>query len=187
MLDYIGVTGSEELFSGIPEALRCKQPLNLPPAIQSEASLKRHMQSLLNKNTACDEVVSFLGGGCYLHQIPAVCDEINARAEFLTAYAGEPYDDHGRFQTMFEYCSMMAELLELDVVSVPCYDGLQASATAIAMAARWSGKKRVLLPDNINPEKLSMIKTYCQANVEFASIGSKTPRHWLTTFIKNKH
>lgn len=165
MLDYIGVTDSEELFSGIPEHLRSQAPLDIPKGIPSEFSLKRHVQSLLNKNLSCDEAVSFLGGGCYQHQIPAICDEINGRSEFLTAYAGEPYDDHGRFQVMFEYCSMMAELLELDVVSVPCYDGFQASATALSMAARLTKKKQVLVSANIDPAKLSMMQTYCQSNL----------------------
>lgn len=171
MLDYIGVSDSETLFSGIPAELRSKTPLNIPPAIQSEASLKRHVQSLLNKNTSCDEALSFLGGGCYQHQVPAICDEINGRSEFLTAYAGEPYDDHGRFQAMFEYCSMMAELLELDVVSVPCYDGFQASATAISMAARLTNKPHVLVSANINPDKLSMMRTYCQSNLTISVVN----------------
>ena len=66
---------------------------------------------------------------------PAICDEINSRAEFLTAYAGEPYEDHGRFQALFEYESMMAELVDMDVVNVPTYDGAQAAATSLRMAS----------------------------------------------------
>ena len=50
--------------------------------------------------------------GCYQHHVPAVCDEVNQRSEFLTAYAGEPYDNHSRFQAPFEYASMMGELLK---------------------------------------------------------------------------
>jgi len=63
-----------------------------------------------------------------------VCDEINGRSEFLTAYFGEPYDDHGRFQALFEYSSMMGEMVEMDVVNVTTYDGFQAAATSIRMA-----------------------------------------------------
>ena len=68
-------------------------------------------------------MLSFLGAGCAQHHVPAICDEINSRGEFLTAYAGEPYEDHGRFQALFEYESMMAELLNMEVVNVPVYDG----------------------------------------------------------------
>ena len=71
----------------------------------------------------------------------------NRRGEFLTAYAGEPYDDHGRFQALFEYASMMGELLNMDVVNVPTYDGYQAAATSIRMAARITGRREVRTPD----------------------------------------
>ena len=70
-----------------------------------------------------------------------MCDEINSRGEFLTAYAGEPYEDHGRFQALFEYESLMGELLNMDVVNVPNYDGFQAAATALRMAGRITGRR----------------------------------------------
>ena len=37
---------------------------------------------------------------------------------------------------------MMGELLEMDVVNVPTYDGFQAAATALRMAARITGRRR---------------------------------------------
>ena len=77
------------------------------------------MEGLLARNRTARENLSFLGAGCAQHHVPAVCDEVNGRSEFLTAYAGEPYEDHGRFQALFEYQSMMGELLEMDVVNVP--------------------------------------------------------------------
>jgi len=56
-----------------------------------------------------------------------VCDEIASRGEFLTAYAGEPYEDKGRFQALFEYESMVGELLNMDVVNVPTSRWLPSS------------------------------------------------------------
>jgi glycine dehydrogenase subunit 1 len=35
--------------------------------------------------------------------VPAVVDEVIGRSEFLTAYAGEPYEDHGRVKVLFVY------------------------------------------------------------------------------------
>jgi glycine dehydrogenase subunit 1 len=98
--------------------------------------------------------------------VPAVCDEVNRRGEFLTAYAGEPYDDHGRFQALFEYTSMMGELLNMDVVNVPTYDGYQAAATAIRMAARITGRSEALLVQTIDPDKLSKIRDYCKPDMD---------------------
>src|SRR5699024_6124689 len=129
MLASIGVQSVEELFSSIPQKLRLEGPLNIPQGLTSEAQLVRHMTGLLGKNKPTTQVLSFLGAGAYPHYVPAVCDEVNQRAEFLTAYAGEAYEDHGKWQALFEYTSLMAELLEMDVVNVPTYDGYQATAT----------------------------------------------------------
>ena len=160
MLAAIGAADIEELYAEIPERLRLRRPLDLPPPLRSEAELVRHVEGLLGRDRSTRDLISFLGAGCYDHQVPAVCDEINGRGEFLTAYAGEPYEDHGRFQALFEYASMLGELLEMEVVSVPVYDGFQAAATALRMAARVTGRDRLLVPDSIGRDKLSRISDY---------------------------
>jgi glycine dehydrogenase subunit 1 len=168
MLREVGATSMEDFYEDIPQELRFQGLLNLPEPLPSEYALRRHVESLLHKNTTTNQYLNFLGAGCYQHQVPAVCDEINQRGEFLTAYAGEPYDDHGRFQALFEYCSMMGELLEMDVVNVPTYDGFQASATALRMACRITGRNRVLLPDTLGRDKLSKIRDYLKPEIEIA-------------------
>jgi glycine dehydrogenase subunit 1 len=96
MLAEIGVTDIDELYSDIPDRLRFKGDMNLPEPLNSEYALKNHVERILSKNKTSREYISFLGGGCWPHYVPAICDEINHRSEFLTAYAGEPYEDHGR-------------------------------------------------------------------------------------------
>lgn len=174
MLRVIGAESIEELYADIPQSLRMTGKLDLPDPLHSEAELTRHMETLLNKNRSTREVISFLGAGCYQHQVPAVCDEINSRGEFLTAYAGEPYEDHGRFHALFEYQSMMAELLNVDVVNVPTYDGFQAAATALRMAVRINGRTQVLLPENMSADKLSMIREYLKPDIHVKLIPFDT-------------
>ncbi len=171
MLEEIGATSIEELYEDIPDALRLKRRMDLPEPLLSECDLRRHVEELLSRNTTCKEYLNFLGAGCYQHYVPAVCDEINGRSEFLTAYAGEPYDDHGRFQALFEYTSMMGELLEMDVVNVPTYDGFQAAATSIRMACRMTGRSEALVCGAVSPDKLSMITHYCQPDVTVRRVG----------------
>jgi len=170
MLEEIGVRGVEGLYEDIPDALRLKGKMDLPEPFLSEYELVRHVEELLSQNATCKDYLNFRGAGCYQHFVPAVCDEINGRSEFLTAYAGEPYDDHGRFQALFEYASLMGELLEMDVVNVPTYDGYQAAATAIRMASRLTGRKEALICGAINPDKLSMITNYCLPDISIKQI-----------------
>jgi len=165
MLEAIGVSSIEEFYKGIPEELRVKGMLNLPEALPAEWDLKRHVDDMMQENRSCRDSLSFLGGGCWQHHVPAVCDEINRRSEFLTAYAGEPYEDHGRFQALFEYASMMAELVDMDVVNVPTYDGSQAAATSLRMASRITGKNRVVVAANSHPDRIRVIQNYCHPDV----------------------
>jgi glycine dehydrogenase subunit 1 len=165
MLAEVGAASVDEFYADIPPSLRLDGPLDLPPPLRSEAELVRHVEGLLARNVSTRDRLSFLGAGCYGHHVPAVCDEINGRAEFLTAYAGEPYEDHGRFQALFEYCSMMGELLLMDVVNVPVYDGFQAAATACRMAARLTGRRFVLVPATMGRDKLSKIVDYLRPDL----------------------
>jgi glycine dehydrogenase subunit 1 len=171
MLQEVGAESVEDFYQDVPENLRFRGDMNLPQPLLSEYALKRHVEGILARNKTCQEYLSFLGAGCWQHHVPAVCDEVNQRAEFLTAYAGEPYDDHGRFQALFEYASMMGELLNMDVVNVPTYDGYQAAATSIRMASRITGRRQALISKTISPDKLSKIRDYCKPEMEIRLIG----------------
>ncbi len=170
MLAAVDATTIDEFYADIPPSLRLSAPLDLPEPFRSEAELDRHVGELLRRNLSTRDALSFLGAGCYPHHVPAVCDEINGRSEFLTAYAGEPYEDHGRFQALFEYESMMGELLETDVVNVPVYDGFQASSTALRMAGRITGRRRVLVPASMSRDKRSRILDYVRSELEVQEV-----------------
>ncbi len=162
MLEQLGVESVEDLYRDlVPEELRFRGEMNLPEAIGSEHDLKEHVDRILLKNVSSNEYASFLGAGCYRHYVPAVCDEINSRAEFLTAYVGDTYSDHGKLQAIFEYCSLMAELLDLEVVNYPTYDGGQAVASSLRMAMRITDKRELIIPAIMNPDIKSQIYDYC--------------------------
>ena len=166
MLDYVGATRVSDLYSAIPPELRLDRALDLPDAILSEHDLKAHVLGLLDDVVSTEEYASFLGGGCWKHFVPAVCDEINSRREFVTAYAGEAYSDHGKHQAWFEWQSLMGELLEADFVSLPTYDWMAAASSALLMTARLTGRGEVIVPRNLNPEKLSHMRNYCRAGLD---------------------
>lgn len=165
LMKAVGITDLEELYSEIPEHLRFRGRLAIPEAILSEYELRRHMESLLNKNTTSKEYLNFLGAGCWQHHVPAVVDEVVNRAEFVSAYCGGTYSDHGKFQARFEFYSMLAEMLGVDAVSEPIYDWGTSAGFSIRMASRITGRNQVLIPKNISPERLEQIKTLCQPEV----------------------
>ena len=165
MLEELGLNSLEDLHAEVPEELKLKKNMNLPKALKSEYELKRHMEELLKKNITCKEYLNFLGAGCWQHYVPAICDEINQRGEFLTAYGGEPYNDFGRFQSLFEYQSLVAELVDMEVVNVPTMDWGQAIATSLRMACRIVDRKEVLIPKTMDKEKFLLIKNYCDPDI----------------------
>lgn len=171
MLRYLNIKSASELFSDIPEELIFKGTMNLPDPLPVEFELKKHVESLIDKNRSCDETISFLGAGCYQHYVPAICDEIISRAEFLTAYSGDTYSDHGKMQAIFEYCSMMAELVSMDVVSYTLFDGGQAACSSLRMATRITNRKEIILPKTMNPEILSQIRDYCKKVAEIKLVN----------------
>ena len=170
MLAATGAGSVDDFFADVPEALRLRKGLDLPAALVTEQELAEHVEGILSRNRPVPAGLSFLGAGTYRHYVPAVVDEIINRSEFLTAYAGEPYEDHGRFQVLFEYQSLMAELLAMDVVTVPTYDGYQAAATALSMAGRATGRRRVVVVSDILPDKLSRVTDFVRRNLDLVFV-----------------
>ena len=166
MIEVVGAKSTDDFYHDVPESLRFRGKMHLPEPLLSECALRRHVEAILAKNKTCRQYLSFLGAGCWQHYVPAICDEVSQRGEFLTAYAGEPYDDHGRFQALFEYASMMGELLNMDVVNVPTYDGFQATATALRMASRITERHEVLVSRTVSAGMLSKMRDYCKPTVE---------------------
>jgi glycine dehydrogenase subunit 1 len=64
----------------------------------------------------------------------------------------------------------LGALLNLDVVQLPVYSWGCATGHAIRMAASITGRSKVLVPQLSDPERLSVIKTYCQPSEMESSI-----------------
>jgi glycine dehydrogenase subunit 1 len=163
MLKAIGVESAEELYADIiPDRLRLKHQMNLPKPLIAEADLKRYIEQILSRNIDCTKNLNFLGAGCWKHHVPAVCDEIARRAEFLTAYGGGEYSDIGKNQALFEFQSMMGELVGMDVVGLPTYDWGASAGNAIRMASRITGRNEILVSRTIGPDRFAIIRNFCQ-------------------------
>lgn len=170
MLAATGAASVEEFYADVPADLRLGSELDLPAPFLAEQDLVRHLDGLLSRNVSTRQQLSFLGAGTYNHYVPAVVDEVINRSEFLTAYEGKAYEDHGKFQALFQYASLMAELLNMDVVNVPTYDGMQAAATSVSMAGRITGRRQVILASDCNPDKYSKVSDYVKPSIDLVVV-----------------
>jgi glycine dehydrogenase subunit 1 len=100
-------------------------------------------------------MLCFIGAGAYEHHIPAAVWDITTRGEFYTAYT--PYQaeaSQGSLQLIYEYQTMTASLMGLEVSNASLYDGATALAESILMAVRLASKKnqtKILLPRSVHP------------------------------------
>jgi len=161
MLRVAEVGDIEELFEQIPDEHRYIGDWEFPEALTSEVSLYRHVSGILKKNISCEDYLNFLGAGCWQHYVPAICDEMVTRTEFLTSVWGTPSSDHGRNQVWFEFASQIGELVGMEFVGLPLYSFGTAGGHAIRMASRMNSRHQVLVPSSLDPERLAVMKTYC--------------------------
>lgn len=163
MLSAIGRKNLEELFNNIPEKFRLQRELDIPES-HSEFEVMQRLEILAKKNTLADSSRVFLGAGVGGHYIPIVVPALATRSEFLTSYTSyQPEISQGMLQTLFEYQSLLAELLHIDVVNSSMYDMASALAEAFLMAARVkTRRKRFLVPGTLNPSHLRVINTYAE-------------------------
>ena len=161
MMKDIGINSIAELYSDIPEDLIFKGQLDIPGPY-TEAEIKTKISDTLeeNKTLVCPP---FMGGGVWPHYVPSVVDEIVHRAEFLTSYTPyQPEISQGILQAIFEYQSLVCELVEMAVSNSSLYDWASAIGEAALMSSRITRKFKVIVPDLISPNRLTVLKTFTE-------------------------
>src|SRR5207302_1562628 len=162
MLKTIGISSLEELYSDIPREVRLNRPLKVN-GFSSEQEMRSNVEQLLKENKSGTDYNSFLGAGIYNHYIPAAVKAIVSRTEFQTSYT--PYQaeiSQGLLQSLFEFESMIRDLTAVDAVNSSLYDGSTALGEAARMAVRATGKYKVIVPRNLHPDKLSVLRNYTE-------------------------
>jgi glycine dehydrogenase subunit 1 len=173
MLGRIGVGTMDDLLDAVP-AHRRYPDLALPPAL-SEPELLRHMMRLSERNRDVDHAVSFLGGGAYNHYIPPAVGRITGRGEFSTAYT--PYQaevSQGTLQSTYEFQTMVANLMGMDVANASMYDGATAAAEGALMAVHYTHRTTVLISASLHPEWLRVIRTFTSGmGLDIRTVGDE--------------
>jgi glycine dehydrogenase subunit 1 len=162
MLKQVKANSIADLFSDIPEGLRLKRKLAIPDG-QGEAVVRRELHTRLGRNKTPPDQLCFLGGGVYPHYIPAAVDSILSRQEFYTAYTPyQPEISQGMLQALFEYQSMMCDLLGMQVCNSSMYDWASAAGEAVRMASRVKARGTVLVSRSVGEGRREVIKTYAE-------------------------
>jgi glycine dehydrogenase subunit 1 len=166
MLGVIGKPSVASLFEHIPARLRIDRPLDIAPL--DEGALLSHLGELGAKNqpavgaTARDgAALSFLGAGIIPHTIPSAVDALLKRSEWYTSYTPyQPEISQGTLQAIFEFQTVVSELFGLGVANASMYDGASATAEALLMARRITGRKHAIIANSLHPQYGQTIDTY---------------------------
>ncbi len=159
MLAAIGIASGDagELFAAIPKDLRARS-FDLPPG-RSELEVEKYLRNLARRNVT--DLVSFLGGGFYDHFIPAAVDALASRSEFTTSYTPyQPEASQGTLQAIYEFQSCICRLTGMEVANASLYDGGTALYEAAMMAARITGRGRIIMDGGVSPIYRKMMRSY---------------------------
>ena len=182
MLATIGVTKIAALFDEIPASLLAScaapalGPADKPRDDSLDAGLTEMELAKLTHARAKQDAgrLCFIGAGAYEHYIPAAVWEVATRGEFMTAYT--PYQaeaSQGLLQLFYEYQTMMASLMAMEVSNASMYDGASALAEAVLMAVRLSNKKQpvILMPTTVHPHYRLAVRTIVeQQNIQIEDV-----------------
>ena len=171
MLQSIGEKNLDDLYSMIDKQA-LMPALDLPEAL-SEFETQKKVKAIANEDKT--DYDCFLGAGAYKRFIPSAVSQIASRFEFNTAYTPyQPEISQGTLQVIYEFQSMICDLTGMEVCNASVYDAGNACAEAMLMAARISGKHKILVSECINPQYMEVIKTYAHAgNIEVEVINAK--------------
>jgi glycine dehydrogenase subunit 1 len=161
MLKTIGVSSFDELLKGIPEEVRFKGDLGLPPPM-SEFEVEKLLKAIAGQNAHTGTHVCFLGGGAYDHFIPAAVGHVISRPEFYTSYTPyQPEVSQGNLQAIYEYQTMICELTGMDAANASVYDGASALAEAALLCQAHTGREEIIISKSVHPFYRKVAATYC--------------------------
>jgi glycine dehydrogenase subunit 1 len=185
MLRFLGISSLDELYNDIPREIIYDKNLNIPRL--SEYELSEFIRSKLAGDRFFEPYNIYLGGGVWPVYIPSIVKNIISRSEFITSYT--PYQSEisqGLMQALFEYESLMAELLDMDVVNCSMYDWATSIGEALLMACRVTKSNIVLIPEDIHRNREMVIKTYLWgAGIKYVEYPLDNDGNIDINFLKN--
>ncbi len=165
MYEIVGVENMEQLiFETIPDDIRLKTPLQLPPGI-SEHQFLNHIQGLSEKNKVYK---TYIGLGYHESLTPSVIKRnILENPGWYTAYT--PYQAEiaqGRLEALLNFQTMVCDLTGMELANASLLDESTAAAEAMTMLfdirsrqQKKDGALKFFVSEEVLPQTLSLLQT----------------------------
>jgi len=174
MLEPLGYPTLDALIDAIvPEAIRLRRPLDLPPA-RSEVEALAALRAMAAKNRVFR---SYLGMGYHDTITPAVIQRnILENPGWYTAYTPyQPEISQGRLEALLTYQTMVADLTGLPIANASLLDEGTAAAEAMALTLGVvaHGEAPVYLVDErCHPQTIAVVRTRAEARGVTITVGA---------------
>jgi glycine dehydrogenase subunit 1 len=163
MMNDIGIENVEDIYKeSVPKKLITNN-VDIENHL-SEMEIEKRFKGMAKKNLSSETTDLFLGAGAYNHHIPAAVDAIIQRSEFLTSYTPyQPEISQGTLQVIFEFQSMIAAIMGMEISNASMYDGSTSLAEAALMSIRLKRKRnKIAILGSMHPAYTQVTKTQCK-------------------------
>jgi glycine dehydrogenase len=164
MLAFLGLESLDAMLDRVvPESVRERAPLELPPA-RTEAETLAALAGLAQKN---EVFRSFIGMGYHgTHTPPVILRNVLENPAWYTAYTPyQPEISQGRLEALMTFQTMVSDLTGLDVANASLLDEGTAAAEAMALCLRAAGAHadRFFASRHCHPQTLAVLRTRAEA------------------------
>jgi glycine dehydrogenase len=160
MLATLGLASLAELTDRtVPESIRVREELDLPPALSEHAVLER-LREIAEKN---DVVTPLIGMG-YSGTItpPVILRNVLESPAWYTAYTPyQPEISQGRLEALLNFQTMVSDLTGMEIANASLLDEATAAAEAMAMLQRLNASAgSVFFVDaDCHPQTIDVVRT----------------------------
>jgi glycine dehydrogenase len=165
MLEPLGFQSLDALIDAVvPEAIRLRRPLALPPA-RTEAEALAALRAIAAKN---QRFRSYIGMGYHDTITPTVIQRnILENPGWYTAYTPyQPEISQGRLEALLNYQTMVADLTGLPIANASLLDEGTAAAEAMALTlgvVEHGDRPRFLVDQRCHPQTIAVVRTRAEA------------------------
>jgi glycine dehydrogenase len=164
MLDTLGLASLDALIDAtIPEAIRFRRPLSMPPA-ESEHDALTRLRGIASQNQLFK---TYLGQGYYGTIVPAVIQRaVLENPGWYTAYT--PYQAEiaqGRLEALLNFQTMVVDLTGLPIANASLLDEATSAAEAMALshAAVSGDRTKFFVAADCHPQTIAVVQTRAES------------------------